>query len=814
MRRGLTALTVGVLAFCSVSTTAQTKTRPERLLELSRVFSERLEQRRPANFYDMLASVEVPQKRLNENRDIQLVFLDEGGHPRYFAVENLNAARTVSTDDLWPGGSSGLNLSGGTTPFGRLAVWDGGGVLSTHQELSGRVLQADGAYSSHYHATHVAGTMVGSGLVGQAKGMSFQAILGAYDWDNDDAEMAAAAADGLQISNHSYGIIAGWRYDTDAWYWWGDLAISTTEDYGFGYYSNGARGWDEIAYEAPYYLIVTSAGNDRSDTGPAPGETYYVFDGSWVESTDPRDPDCGPSGYDCVSWNSTAKNILTVGAINDIASGYSNPSGVSMSGFSAWGPTDDGRIKPDIVANGVSLYSCYNTSNTSYAYLSGTSMSSPSASGSINLLAGHYEATHAGELPRASTLKALVIHTADEAGPSTGPDYMFGWGLMNASKAALVISADVAGSDYIVEGTLDDAESHEHHLTSAGTTPLRVTLAWTDLPGMPPSPAIDPHDLMLVNDLDISLEHLASSTVYFPYVLNPASPSSAATTGDNFRDNVEQIYVAAPAAGEYVLRVSHKGSLAASEVYSLISTLPLQVCVDYDGDGYGDPGNPANSCAEDNCPDDYNPDQADSDDDGIGDLCDVCPYDAADDADADGHCSDVDNCSAVYNPDQADTDGDLVGDACDLCAGYDDALDSDGDTVPDGCDLCAGYDDTQDVDGDLIPDDCDNCREVSNPYQEDITGDGIGDACCCQGRVGDVNMDGNDEPTIGDISMLIDYLFISGATLPCTLEADVNQSGGQGASQGTDSDITISDISVLIDYLFITGSGLGLPQCL
>ncbi len=94
------------------------------------------------------------------------------------------------------------------------------------------------------------------------------------------------------------------------------------------------------------------------------------------------------------------------------------------------------------------------------------------------------------------------------------------------------------------------------------------------------------------------------------------------------------------------------------------------ICVDSDGDGYGDPDHPENTCPDDNCPTIYNPDQADADDDEIGDVCDNCT-----DTDGDGYgnpgfpentCDD-DNCPFAYNPDQEDTDSDGAGDSCDIC---------------------------------------------------------------------------------------------------------------------------------------------------
>jgi len=297
---------------------AQPVTKVGELEQMSNDFANQLQARQPQLYYDLLNSAEKPQLQLNQNRDIQLILIGESNKPFYYAIENLNAARTVSTDDVWPGGSGGFPLSGSGTTLGKLCVWDGGGVLLTHQELTGRVTQMDNPGGTHYHSTHVAGTMIASGVDGSAKGMSYQGTLAAYEWTNDNSEMASAAAAGMNVSNHSYGYITGWYYSGD-WYWYGDITISPVEDYGFGFYDAKARAWDAIAYNAPYYTIVKSAGNDRND-GPSPGEGHWVWaSGSWVWSTDTRDKDGGADGYDCVSWNGTAKNIITVGAVYDMA---------------------------------------------------------------------------------------------------------------------------------------------------------------------------------------------------------------------------------------------------------------------------------------------------------------------------------------------------------------------------------------------------------------------------------------------------------------------------------------------------------------
>jgi hypothetical protein len=488
---------------------------------------------------------------------LELQYLLPNGMPVYYQTTNLNAARTVSTDNVWPGGSGGLNLSGNGMTVGE---WDGGAVRGTHQELTGRVNQVDGVLTISNHSTHVAGTLIASGVVSNARGMAYQANLDAYDWNNDGAEMATAAAGGLLLSNHSYGFTRGWDFNSfgdGRWVWWGDPSVNLTEDYLFGFYDQSSQNWDDIAYNAPDYLIVKSAGNDRNDFGPAAGTQYWVWNGStWVLSTTTRNPD---GNYDCISHYGVAKNVLTVGAVDDIPGGYTSPSDVIMSTFSSWGPTDDGRIKPDIVANGVSLFSCVGSSNNAYSgTYSGTSMASPNATGSLLLLQQHYQNTHGGDSLRASTLKGLVIHTADEAGPALGPDYMFGWGLLNTETAAEVISNN-GTDDHIIEENLYGYTNFEVQVNALGTEPLIVTICWTDPPGTPPAPALDPTTPMLRNDLDL---RVMNGITYYPWVLNPANPAAAATTGDNNVDNVEKVYIASPSPGVYTVRVSHKSYIS------------------------------------------------------------------------------------------------------------------------------------------------------------------------------------------------------------------------------------------------------------
>jgi len=480
--------------------------------------------------------------------------------PLYYETHNLDAARTVSTSAVWPGGAEGLGLTGSGVTIG---VWDAGRVRATHQEFGTRVTPGDGFPPTNAHATHVAGTIAGAGLspadgthpAGQSIGMAYEALVNAYDFKVDEVEMAAAASNGLLISNHSYGVVTGWGYDDfgegTGWYWFGDVRVSLVEDYFFGFYSFQARRWDDIAYEHPNYLIVKSAGNDRNDL-PPPGQLHFVkVNESWIPSEAVRSDD----PYDTVSHAAIAKNVLTVGAVADLVGGYTDPASVTMTSYSSWGPTDDGRIKPDIVANGNTLWSATSSSIAAYESRSGTSMAAASTTGSLGLMIGHHWATHDNADMPAALLKGLVIHTADEAGDAPGPDYRFGWGLLNTAAAAAHISSDKVTQHAMQMLTVGQGQAVEQTLTYSGNGPIRVTICWTDPPGTPPPPSLDPPTPVLVNDLDLRVVG-PDGTVHEPWRLDPFNPTAPALRGNNNVDTVEMVVIDNPLPGAYTVRVT------------------------------------------------------------------------------------------------------------------------------------------------------------------------------------------------------------------------------------------------------------------
>lgn len=498
----------------------------------------------------------IPMRHDDGRRLMELMAI-RNGVPVYYATKNREAAISTATDQVR--GMAPFNVDGSGLVLG---VWDGGSVMTTHQEFGGRVADMDGV-ASHYHATHVGGTIGAAGVVTNAMGMAPAVVIDSYDWNSDIAEMISRAASypgepgKIQLSNHSYGTVGGWTWSLSGisayqWPQWLDWGAGELDIY-FGQYDAGATNYDQVVYDAPYYLPFVSAGNERSDN-PANGETVYYLRplgqgnvGKWTavtydDSQHPLGDGIYKGGFDNISAETTAKNIMTVGAVNDAVSGTLRSIGsATMSTFSSWGPADDGRIKPDIVANGVGLYSCWNNDFDlgDYYSISGTSMASPNACGSAALLVDYYGQRFPGGAMRASTLKGLVIHTADDLG-NPGPDYSNGWGLMNTLEAAALIKDYGDGNVLrMTEAMLSVSNNVEDEYTysSDGLAPIRVTLCWTD----PPGPAQTSHDSrtsVLVNDLDLKI--VGPGGTNYPYRMEYDHPTSNATAvAENDIDNVE-----------------------------------------------------------------------------------------------------------------------------------------------------------------------------------------------------------------------------------------------------------------------------------
>jgi hypothetical protein len=246
---------------------------------------------------------------------------------------------------------------------------------------------------------------------------------------------------------------------------------------------------------------------------------------------------------------------------------------VTTTDLSSWGPVDDGRIKPDVVANGQALLAtaipekCVKNPCTpagatgpgddgNYVQMSGTSMAAPVVSGTLAMLNELSRKRRAGRNLRSDEAKALLIHTAlSPEGPERperpervgSPTYRVGWG---------AIQAELAGGLLIAKGNgqrleLIDVQSNKPTVLKyrrAGIYPARATLVWLDEAGVVQT-GLNERKPVLVNDLDMTLTS-PSGKSFQPWRLDPLRPSAPAERGVNDRDNVERIDVPSTDAGE------------------------------------------------------------------------------------------------------------------------------------------------------------------------------------------------------------------------------------------------------------------------
>ena len=393
-------------------------------------------------------------------------------------------------------------------------VYDGGYAYSGHQDFGGRLTTRDDAGTSD-HATHVAGTIGGDGAAsaGQYTGMAPAVTIESYGFQQDG------------------GLQEGFLY-TDP----GDLEADYSDainNYG-AVISNNSIGTNTAPNGFPCewtgdYGVTSSLidGVVRGDLG-APMRIV------WANGNERQTDRCG-NLYFTTAPPACAKNHITVGAMN------SNDDTVTY--FTSWGPSDDGRIKPDISAPGCQSDGDGGVTSTSssggYSTKCGTSMASPTACGIGALLIQD----HRNQYPDApemanSTLKTLLAHTAFDAG-NVGPDCQYGYGSIR-SKAAI----DHLRGGSFLETNIAQNESYNFLIVvPAGAERFQVTAAWDDVPA---EPLVVPS---LVNDIDVVV-HGPDGTRYYPWSINPDDPSQPATqNAEDHINNIEQVTVANPAEG-------------------------------------------------------------------------------------------------------------------------------------------------------------------------------------------------------------------------------------------------------------------------
>jgi len=488
--------------------------------------------------------------------------------PKRKLVDEL-AAKVVGGDDghvATPTVTQQLGFGGaGVTVCVADTGLDTGNTNTMHLDLRGRVTgfkyygSLTNGLDGYGHGTHCAGIVAGNAATGEtdpdsgafyglgvASGASLF-IERIFDGDANEVSPAPSDGDltrdavraGAQIGANSWGNDVQGEYDLDA------------------------AQFDELVRDAD---------------AATPGDQPYILEFS-----------AGNAGPDAETMDSPAsgKNVIATGASENVPGTLAMTYGLyadgidTMADFSSRGPCQDGRIKPDLVAPGTWIASAASSKAPNeaaiawtpiddlYVFMGGTSMSGPHAAGAAAVFVQYYKSLHTNAVPSPALVKAALINSADEldeanGGPGPVPNNDEGWGRINLANLILTnLNTAPRYYQYLDQTVLlTNTQVYSQHIVVQGADePLKITLAYTDVPGFPGAlPA-------LVNDLDLEVV-APDGTLYRGNQFGAGESVPNAPTPDKL-NNVEGIHLSQPAPGDYLVRVR-----ASKVVQDAISNTP------------------------------------------------------------------------------------------------------------------------------------------------------------------------------------------------------------------------------------------------
>lgn len=370
------------------------------------------------------------------------------------------------------------------------------GIVGPHIDFQGRIDNSLTSGTGENHGDGVAGIMTGAGnLDPRVRGMAPGADIHIVDYVPDHLDGATQSlinSGTVQITNSSYGNGCNAGYTT----------ISQTVD--------------EQVINIPSLLHVFSTGNsNNNDCGYGAGNQWGNITGGHKQG----------------------KNVIATA--NVFFDG-------ELVNSSSRGPAYDGRIKPDITAYGQGQVST--DENNNYQTFGGTSAASPGIAGVSAQLYELYATMNGGEHPNSALIKAALLNTANDAG-NVGPDFRFGWGIVNGLRAGMLLEDERYLSNVISQG-----QENTHTISIPdGTVEVRFMLYWKDIEAAAGAPSA------LVNDLDLVVSDTENNEL-LPWILDPTPDPSTldtpAITGEDHLNNMEQVLIDNPTAGDYTINVS------------------------------------------------------------------------------------------------------------------------------------------------------------------------------------------------------------------------------------------------------------------
>ncbi len=410
------------------------------------------------------------------------------------------------------------NLLDVESPLGKKYNGDGvrtlvrdDGQLGPHIDFQGRLYnQAIGAPTAGTHGDGVGGIIGGAGnLDPSKKGMASGADVFTLDYINDfqDQTLGLHLTEDVTITNSSYSDGCNVGYT---------LATQTV---------------DQQLYEHQTLMHVFSAGNSNGQ------DCNYGAGAQWGNIT----------GGHKMAKNAIATANLLPNALLDATSSR--------------GPAYDGRLKPDIAANGTNHFST--NPNNEYQEFGGTSGAAPGIAGCLAQLTQAYKTMHGGQEPINALLKAAILNTANDLG-NVGPDFQFGWGHINTWRALSLLEQNRHQTAQVDQG----AETTHTVQIPNGTRQAKIMIVWADPPTDPGA------ERALLNDLDLRVVSPNGTSTYLPWKLDPTpDPDLLNTPAGNGRDslnNVEQVAINDPAAGAYTVYINGTDVPLGPQEYHLV----------------------------------------------------------------------------------------------------------------------------------------------------------------------------------------------------------------------------------------------------